>query len=130
MDEALYQMFHSALAAMGDSESSRGPRPLFETMKSLASIDGVDLTSDNEQKLWAAVTSDNPNDSAQLELGRLLRRWDTFENASWINGTASHSEDRRSIAYEKLAVPDDMVERLVQIFPMAKPPPRSIVRTK
>lgn len=127
MDEALYQMFHSALAAMGGSEGSRGPRPLFETMKSLASIDGVDLTSENERALWAAVTSDNPNDSAQLELGRLLRRWDTFEHASWINATASHSGDRRSIVYEMLAIPESLIDRLGQIFPMAKPPPRSIV---
>ena len=130
MNDNLYELFHSAVAAMGESESDRGPRPLFSTMKSLASIDGIELDASDEQSLWDAIISQDPNESAQLEFGRLLRRWDTFENAAWIGGTSSHSKERRDLIYSKLDVPEGILEQLVPLFPMAKPPPRSIVIAK
>ena len=126
MDDSLYQVFLAALGAMGDSETARGPKPLFATMQSLANIDEVSLESSDEQALWDSVTAVNPNEPVQLELGRLLRRWDTFEQAAWINGTSSHTEERRALVYQKLGVPDALVESLGQIFPMAKPPPSCV----
>ena len=127
MNETLYELFHSAVAAMGDSESARGPRPLIRTMHSLAAIDDVELSDNDERTIWDTIISDDPNETVQLEFGRLLRRWDTFESAAWIGETLSHSEERRNLIYGALDVPDRIIERIVQLFPRAKPPPRSIV---
>jgi hypothetical protein len=96
-------------------------------MKSLASIDGATLDADDEQNLWASIVSDDPNEPSQLELGRVLRRWDTFEKALWLEGTDSHSKARRELVYRKLNAPEDILGQFETLFPMAKPPPRSIV---
>lgn len=127
MKPDLSQLFHSAIESMGDSEAGLGPRPLFKTMKSLASIDDVDLEAVDEQNTWRAIMSEDPNESARLEFGRRLRRWDTFEVAAWIDGTDAHSDERRNLIYEKLQVPQESIERLAELFPKAKPPLRPIV---
>ncbi len=115
------QLFDAALRAMGDTDVDKGPMPLARTMQALAVVEDISADSDDVDKVWTDILSDDPNNPARLHFGMAVRRWDNLSQADWIEDTEPLSDERRELIYEKLKFPELYLETFNQQNPVSRP---------
>ncbi|MEV6736618.1 Z1 domain-containing protein [Streptomyces sp. NPDC051104] len=122
MSDALLEIHTSALAAMGAK-----PLPFIKVATALADdeVPGVDLS---EEAFCIRLADDGANGGALATAwAKALTAWDFAEDPSWALGTTARTDERRTVAYDRLQFSDALRKVLDSAIPVAKMPGATVI---
>jgi hypothetical protein len=67
--------------------------------------------------LFDLMLSDDPNESARLRFGDLLRKWDNARDADWVGQTSRNTRERRDLIYDLLQAGPALRQRISETLP-------------
>ena len=115
MGDELIEIHSSALSGMGAT-----PRILADWVRVAAEdFPDADLS---EKALCARLAADSGGDALTSLWGRALNTWDREVQPKWSTGTAVRTLERRTAAYNRLSIGDELRKLLDELVPVAVAP--------
>ena len=124
MTDMRYEILDSALNVM-----VKGPTSLeraLDLAPSLAGLDGS-LSAEDLVVLLSGAAADDP---LRNRLRTSLVAWDYDNLSGWTAGTARNTEERRSLIYDRLDLPDDIRKFIDETLPFARLDPVIVIADK